>query len=151
METRMKPALGVASLLASILAVSLPSLAPAQTAKPSLSGRWVVAADFYGTPRYYRLELDQEADKLTGKFGGDLLEGTLSSNSVHFLAKDEQGKTTEATAPLKAPPPSPEPWSRSTSTRRSIPSLSPSPPRSLHPVLSRRRSATSSPPRSSTG
>src|SRR3984893_17903817 len=101
METRMKPALGVASLLASLLAVSLPSLAPAQTAKPSLTGRWVVAADFYGTPRYYRLELDQEADKLTGKFGGDLLEGTLSSNSVHFLAKDEQGNTTEATATLK--------------------------------------------------
>jgi amidase len=101
----MKPAL----VLASLLALAPPSLAPAQTPKSSLTGRWVVAADFFGTPRYYRLEFDQQGAerssgqeaKLTGKFGGDPLEGTLSSSAVHFLAKDEQGNTTEATATLK--------------------------------------------------
>jgi amidase len=73
----------------------------AQTPAPSLTGRWVVTTDFYGTTRYARLELTQQADKLTGKFNGDPLEGTLSGSAVHFLAKDTEGDTNEATATLK--------------------------------------------------
>jgi len=65
---------------------------------PTVSGRWIVSADFYGTPINFSLELKQEGDKLTGNFDGDKLEGTLTGNSIHFLAKDEQGGTEECQA-----------------------------------------------------
>jgi amidase len=57
----------------------------------AISGRWIINADFYGTPINFSLELKQEGDKLTGNFEGDRLEGTLTGNSIHFLAKDTQG------------------------------------------------------------
>lgn len=65
------------------------------------SGRWIVNADFYGTPLYLQLELKEEGGKLTGKFGGDKLEGTITGSSLHFVAKDEQGGTDECTATVK--------------------------------------------------
>lgn len=63
-----------------------------------LTGRWVVAADFYGTQMYFSLELKQQGEKLTGNLDGDKLEGTRSGNSIHFLAKDEQGGSEECKA-----------------------------------------------------
>jgi acetamidase/formamidase len=66
-----------------------------------VTGRWVVNADFYGTPINYFMELKQEGDKLTGNFGGDKLEGTLTGTSLHFLAKDDQGGTEECSASLQ--------------------------------------------------
>jgi amidase len=59
------------------------------------SGRWVVTADFNGTPLYMMLELQQANGKLTGKFSGDKLEGTVDGKAIHFLAKDEDGNTSE--------------------------------------------------------
>jgi amidase len=68
-----------------------------EAARPAsgVSGRWLVNTDIFGTTEYYRMELKQEAEKLTGDFGGDKLEGTLKGNSIYFLAKDEQGGTDE--------------------------------------------------------
>ncbi len=56
-----------------------------------LTGRWVVSADYYGSPLNYKLELQQQGSKLTGIFGGDPLEGTLTGNQLQFLAKDPRG------------------------------------------------------------
>jgi len=70
-------------------------------ASGGLTGRWTVKADFYGTPLYAQLELKDEGGKLTGKFWGDKLEGTVTGNAVHFVAKDEQGGTSECTATIK--------------------------------------------------
>jgi amidase len=67
-------------------------------AAAGLTGKWSVKADFYGTPLYFQMELKEEAGKLTGKFGGDKLEGTVSGSSLHFVAKDEQGGTGECAA-----------------------------------------------------
>jgi amidase len=74
---------------------------PAQSTGSGISGRWVVVADFYGSPIYFSLTFSQQGDKLTGDFDGDKLEGTLSGNSVHFLAKDDQGGTEEGAATLQ--------------------------------------------------
>lgn len=63
-----------------------------------LTGKWVVSADFYGTDLLFRLDLQQQGDKLTGEFGGDKLEGTVSGNSLHFLAKDNDGGSEEVKA-----------------------------------------------------
>src|ERR1700730_14154770 len=64
-------------------------------ADASVSGRWVVNADFFGTPVNFSLQLKQDGDKLTGELDTDKLEGSLKGNSVHFLAKDDQGGTEE--------------------------------------------------------
>src|SRR5215470_6476427 len=74
-----------------------PALGPAQQ-PATLSGRWVVSADFYGTDLFFRLDLQQQGDKLTGEFGGDKLEGTVSGSSFHFLAKDENGGSEDVKA-----------------------------------------------------
>jgi acetamidase/formamidase len=77
----------------------IPGLVFAQTSSltGSLTGRWFATADFYGTALHFPLELSQQDTKLTGKFDGDKLEGTLTGNAIHFLAKDEHGGTEELT------------------------------------------------------
>ena len=67
-------------------------------AQINVSGRWVVTADFYGTPLNFRLELQQTGGKLTGNFDGDKLDGVLQGNAIHFLAKDDRGGTEECDA-----------------------------------------------------
>ena len=81
------------------LLILLPALLPAQS--PAVAGRWSAAADFYGTPIDFPMELTQQGDKLTGNFDGDKLEGTLTGNALHFLAKDERGGTEELTATVQ--------------------------------------------------
>src|SRR5881227_2218060 len=44
----------------------------------TLTGKWIVEADFYGTPLYFQMELNEESGKLSGKFGGRKLEGTVA-------------------------------------------------------------------------
>ena len=70
-------------------------------ASSGVSGKWSVNADFFGTPLYYSLDLNQMGEKLTGTFGGDKLEGTLTGNSIHFLAKDNRGGTEDCTATVQ--------------------------------------------------
>jgi amidase len=82
------------------LLLLLPALSLAQL--PTVTGKWFATADFYGTPINFPMELTQQGDKFTGKFGGDNLEGTLSGNSIHFLAKDEHGGSEELTGSIEA-------------------------------------------------
>ena len=49
----------------------------ASAANGPLTGKWQVSADFYGTPTYGGLQLEQTGEKLTGKFHGEKLEGTV--------------------------------------------------------------------------
>ncbi len=68
----------------------------------SLTGKWQVTAEFYGTPTYGPLQLEQTGEKLTGNFHGEKLEGTVEKGDggekVHFVAKDSEGDTDEVTA-----------------------------------------------------
>jgi len=93
-------------LLLSLCALTLGASSRAQQASSSatsLTGNWTLTGDFWGTPLYQKLELQDDSGKLTGKFGGDKLEGTFTAGTgaVHFLAKDEDGSTEECTATLK--------------------------------------------------
>ena len=91
--------LSVSLLLAR--AVASQDAAKADTAGTgALSGRWIVDADFFGSPIYFRLLLEQQGEKLTGNFDGDKLEGSVSGGRIHFLAKDEHGGTEEGNATL---------------------------------------------------
>lgn len=71
-------------------------------ADQSLTGKWQVTAEFFGTQMYAPLQLDQAGKKLTGNFRGDKLEGTVSHSQgcqkVHFVAKDSEGNSNEVTA-----------------------------------------------------
>jgi len=107
------------------LLLFVPAVLPAQSAqdaaRPSnsgASGRWIVNTDFFGSTIYFRMELKQEGEKLTGNFDGDKLEGTLKGNTIYFLAKDDEGGTDEVKAQCKARP-SP---GRSCSPTRTTPS-----------------------------
>ena len=82
------------------LLLLLPALLPAQS--PAVTGRWFATSDFYGTPINFSMKLSQQGDKLTGDFDGDKLEGTLTGNALHFLAKDVHGGTEELTATLQS-------------------------------------------------
>ena len=66
----------------------------------TLTGRWIATADFYGAPRYMRIDLEQQGEKLTGKFSGDKLEGTITGSAIHFLAKNDQGLNADVTGTI---------------------------------------------------
>ena len=61
----------------------------------SFNGRWIITQDFFGTPRYLRLQLEQNGAKLTGELDGDKLEGTVSGSSIQFIARKERKDTFE--------------------------------------------------------
>jgi len=88
--------------LAGFLAVAgAPSQEPSKPLDHStepLTGRWIVSAEYLGTPANVTLQLIQQGNKLTGNFDGDKLEGTVTGNAIHFLAKDDQGGSEEGTA-----------------------------------------------------
>jgi acetamidase/formamidase len=94
----------VALLGCILLLLASPSAAridQANDAGHPLSGQWFVTGNFYGAPIYLRLELEQQAEKLTGKFSGDALEGSVEGTSIHFLAKDKEGGTNDVKGTLQ--------------------------------------------------
>ncbi|HEX5282998.1 MAG TPA: acetamidase/formamidase family protein, partial [Bryocella sp.] len=70
-----------------------------------MTGKWQVTAEFYGTPMYAPLQLEQTGTKLTGKFHGDKLEGTVDGAKVHFVAMDfnEVGEGATVYLPVSNP------------------------------------------------
>jgi acetamidase/formamidase len=72
----------------------------AQETKTPLTGRWLVTADFHGTPLYFKLQLTQAGEKLSGDFDGDKLEGTVTGATVHFLAKGDHGGSEDVKATI---------------------------------------------------
>jgi amidase len=72
-----------------------------QAADAPLTGRWILSGQYLGYAANMTMELKQEGNKLTGNFDGDKLEGTVTGNSVHFLAKDDQGGSEEGTATVQ--------------------------------------------------
>jgi acetamidase/formamidase len=77
-----------------------PASPSAAAAPKGLSGRWVVSVDFFGTPQYFKLQLTQQGDALSGDLDGDKLEGTVRGDAVQFLAKETEGGSEEAKATL---------------------------------------------------
>src|SRR5207302_5110355 len=92
-ETRMTRTKFALCLLAPCLFALTPLAAAAQT--PFAAGNWLVSANYFGTPIYVRLNLQQNGDKLTGTYRGFKLEGTLHGDTFHLSATDEQGNTEE--------------------------------------------------------
>jgi amidase len=73
----------------------------ASPATAGVSTRWMISADFYGTPLDLSLELKQDGGKLTGNLQGDTLEGTLQGGAINFVAHSEQGRRVECKATVQ--------------------------------------------------
>ena len=95
---KMKIALGFVCIFS-----ALASKSPAQTvdAANPMAGRWIVSGDFYGTPRYYSLQLEQKGDALSGTLLGTKVLGTVTGSSIHLLGKDGNGNTVESNGSLQ--------------------------------------------------
>ena len=87
-------------LLSALFATALRPTRAHADPPASLTGRWIVTVDLYGTPQPYALELTQQGDTLSGNFAGDKLEGTVRGDTVQFLAKDTEGGSEDAKATL---------------------------------------------------
>lgn len=87
-------------ILVMMIGLGLLSAARAQNAD-TVSGEWLVRRDAYGNPLYHRMTLHLENGKLTGKFWGDKLEGTVNGNTLHFIARDEQNNTAEVAGTIQ--------------------------------------------------
>src|SRR6185436_8584249 len=85
-----------------LAALVLAPMAPAAPAKPAaqLAGRWVVTVDRFGTPTYATLTLRQSGDTLTGTYGTLPVEGAVSGETYHFVAKAPGGVTATADGAL---------------------------------------------------
>jgi acetamidase/formamidase len=84
-------------------AISAPVLAyQANNSAQDLTGKWFITEDWYGTPRFLRVEIKQQGDKLSGTFIGNPLEGIVGGDgTVHFVAKNKSGASQETKAVLK--------------------------------------------------
>ncbi len=49
----------------------------------------------------FRWILTQQGNKISGTFNDGKVDGTVTGNSLHFVAKDKQGNTTECTATIQ--------------------------------------------------
>jgi len=81
-------------VLATIVALLAPTLrlhAAQSVETKSLTGHWIAATDYYGTPLYLNFDLTQQGDKLTGKFRGSALEGSTDGSTFHFSGKNDEG------------------------------------------------------------
>jgi amidase len=101
MRHTLLPTLLCAGILFTVSAKPQDAQKPPAAAEGPLSGRWIITAEYLGTPVNLSMELKQNGSKLTGNFDGDKLEGTVTGNSVHFLAKDDQGGSEEGTATVQ--------------------------------------------------
>ena len=77
--------------------VFLPRPVFAQSPQP-LSGHWQITGDTHGTTFYESLDLIQQGKKLTGRYSGDELTGTVDGSTVHFVSHDEDNNINEVTA-----------------------------------------------------
>ncbi len=78
----------------------LPALA-VQAEPPSISGRWVLRTELFGTVRYQRLQLQQDGAAIAGELNGDKLAGKLEGARLRLTGTGEQGSSTELDAALE--------------------------------------------------
>jgi len=62
-----------------------------------LSGKWLMTADFFGVPRFFRLELTEQSGSLTGTYNGVKLAGKLAASRIELSGKGEGGETVDLT------------------------------------------------------
>jgi amidase len=90
-----------AAALLFLPAIILSAQAPQQASQP-LTGRWLITSDFFGTTRYFRLDLDQKPDQLTGTLNGTQLKGNLNGSHLALTGTSSEGGTSTFDATVQA-------------------------------------------------
>ncbi|MBA3912898.1 MAG: acetamidase/formamidase family protein, partial [Acidobacteriales bacterium] len=85
-------------MLAAFVAAAVSLAYPQQL---TLTGRWNLKVDWYGTTLYFPLRLEQQGTQLTGDLSGDILQGTVTKGEVKFLAKDKNGGSEDVTGAVR--------------------------------------------------
>jgi len=95
----------IAAALLVLPAILLSAQAPSSQAAQNLTGRWLLTSDFFGTTRYFRLDLEQNAQQLTSTFGGTKLQGTLTGDHLAMTGTGSDGGATtiDATSAAAVP------------------------------------------------
>lgn len=70
-------------------------------AQTNVAGRWIATVDYFGTPIYWTLELEQDGVALRGSLTGDVLEGNVQGDTIRFFAKDTVGGSEDVVARLR--------------------------------------------------
>ncbi len=141
--------------VAALLTLLVPLVSLAQT---NVSGRWVVSADFYGTPRIFPLELKQDGDQVTGHFLGGDVKGVLQGKALRFQAQSPRGQKEDCEGRLEhdaiagtlvfSDPGDPDHPQRVSFTASRVPPRKPGPPRrhEFTPTTFYRQFAAATPP-----
>lgn len=77
----------VSACAVAILAASL----AAQTNAPSVTGRWILTADTYGTRRLFGLQIDGTPEHLTANVNGVQVSGALQAGHLHLEGGNDGG------------------------------------------------------------
>lgn len=85
-------------VLLAMLLTAVGAMAQSAAAPAPLPAAWMLTADFYGSQRYYKLELD--APKGKGKVAGIELAGSVEKGHVVLAGKNKNGDGAEVKAEL---------------------------------------------------
>jgi hypothetical protein len=76
-------------------------MASGQLIGQGLSGGWIATADFYGTTTYLRMDLTQDAERLTATINGRKLTGSTDGVTLHLIESANKGSLLKADGVLK--------------------------------------------------
>jgi amidase len=75
------------------------ALAASALAQTNIAGDWDLAEDVYGNPLHRKLVLKVDGEKVSGTFGSNPVDGTLTATTVHFTVKSD-GATDDFTGTI---------------------------------------------------
>ncbi len=87
-------------LLTAIPALAFTLALSAQAPQP-LTGRWLLTCDYYGTTRYYRLDLDEQSREVSGTLNGTKLSGSLTGGHLTLSGQSDSGAVTAIAATVQ--------------------------------------------------
>ena len=95
-----------AAALLFLPATLLTAQSPSAQAPHTLTGRWLITSDYFGTIRYFRLDLeqktDQKPDQLTGTLNGTQLKGSVDGSHLALTGTSSDGGTSTFDATIQA-------------------------------------------------
>jgi amidase len=70
-------------------------------ASRDLTGSWLLIADYYGATLYMGLVLEQQGERLVGKFRSRKFEGSVKGCNIYFVTKNDRGDTEEVSGVIQ--------------------------------------------------
>ncbi len=91
-----------AAALLFLSAIVVTAQTPSAQSPQSLTGRWLLTSDFFGTTRYFRLDLEQNAQQITSTFNGTKLQGAITGSHLALTGTGSDGGTSTVDATVQS-------------------------------------------------